>query len=55
MIEGDPAAGVMASGQVAALINKVQSCQEVIEGIINQARERRDALLALSADGGSHV
>jgi len=55
MIEGNPAAGVMASGQVAALINKVQSCQEVIDGIIAQARERREALMAISSAGGSHV
>jgi len=55
MIEGNPAEGVMAAGQVAALINKVQSCQEVIEGIIAQARERRDALMAIGSAGGSHV
>jgi nitronate monooxygenase len=55
MIEGNPAEGVMASGQVAALINRLQGCQEVIEGIIAQARERRDALMALSNVEGSHV
>ncbi|AMN45573.1 enoyl-ACP reductase [Steroidobacter denitrificans] len=50
MIEGKPAEGVMAAGQVAALINRVDSCQEVIEGIIAQARERRDALLAIGTE-----
>ncbi|HLS80040.1 MAG TPA: nitronate monooxygenase [Steroidobacter sp.] len=49
MIEGKPAEGVMAAGQVAALIDRLQSCSEVIEGIIAQARERRDALLTLTA------
>ena len=55
MIEGKPAEGVMAAGQVAALINRLASCQEIIDGIVTQARERREALLALSAAGGSHV
>lgn len=55
MIEGDPAAGVMASGQVAALINRLQSCQEVIEGIVAQARERRAALLAIGTAEASNV
>lgn len=50
MIEGKPAEGVMAAGQVAALINRLSSCQEVIEGIIAQARERREALLAIGAE-----
>jgi nitronate monooxygenase len=54
MIEGNPAEGVMAAGQVAALIGRLSSCQEVIEGIITQARERRDALLAIGA-GEKHV
>ncbi|MBP7614740.1 MAG: hypothetical protein KA756_03740, partial [Steroidobacteraceae bacterium] len=55
MIEGNPAEGVMAAGQVAALINRLASCQEIIDGIITQARERRAALMAISAAGGSHV
>lgn len=55
MIEGKPAEGVMAAGQVAALINRLASCQEIIDGIITQARERRAALMAVSSAGGSHV
>ncbi len=55
MIEGNPAEGVMAAGQVAALINRLASCQEIIDGIITQARERRAALMAISSAGGSHV
>jgi NAD(P)H-dependent flavin oxidoreductase YrpB (nitropropane dioxygenase family) len=46
MVEGNPAEGVMAAGQVAALIGRLQSCSEVIEGIVAQACERRDALAA---------
>lgn len=55
MIEGKPAEGVMASGQVAALIDRLQSCQEVIEGIVAQARERRAALTAGCTAEESHV
>ena len=55
MVEGKPAEGVMSAGQVAALIGRLQSCQEVIEGIIGQARARRDALVAIGAVEGSHV
>ena len=54
MIEGKPAEGVMASGQVAALIDRLQSCQEVIEGIIAQARERRAALMSSSTVEANH-
>ena len=55
MVEGKPAEGVMSAGQVAALIGRLQSCQEVIEGIIGQARARRDALMAIGTVEGSHV
>lgn len=55
MVEGNPAEGVMAAGQVAALIDRLQSCQEVIEGIIAQARARHDALLPITSAGGSHA
>ncbi len=55
MIEGNPAEGIMASGQVAALIRRLGSCQEVIEGIIAQARERRDALMAIGTVEERHV
>lgn len=54
MVDGRPAEGVMSSGQVAALIGRLQSCSEVIDGIVAQARERRDALIATSSGGGSH-
>lgn len=44
MVDGRPAEGVMSAGQVAALIGQLQSCREVIEGIVAQACARRDAL-----------
>jgi nitronate monooxygenase len=52
MVEGLPAEGVMSSGQVAALIGQLQSCREVIQGIVTQARQRRDALVAYD---GAHL
>lgn len=45
MVEGRPAEGVMSAGQVAALIGDLQSCREVIDGIVAQACARRDALV----------
>ena len=55
MVEGKPAEGVMSAGQVAALIDKLQSCQDVIDGIMRQARERRDALMTTGAVEETHV
>jgi nitronate monooxygenase len=55
MVDGKPAEGVMSSGQVAALIDRLQSCREVIDGIVAQARERRDALIATRAAEEHHV
>jgi len=49
MVEGKPAEGVMSAGQVAALIGRLDSCQEVIEGIVTQAIERRNALVAMTS------
>jgi NAD(P)H-dependent flavin oxidoreductase YrpB (nitropropane dioxygenase family) len=40
MVEGKPAEGVMSSGQVAAVIGRLSSCQEVVDGIVGQALER---------------
>ncbi|MGH6627367.1 MAG: NAD(P)H-dependent flavin oxidoreductase [Burkholderiaceae bacterium] len=48
MVDGRPAEGVMSAGQVAALIGSLDSCQEVIEGIVTQAIERRTALAAMT-------
>jgi hypothetical protein len=40
MVEGFPAEGVMSSGQVAALIGELQSCREVIDGIVASRPKR---------------
>ena len=55
MVDGKPAEGVMSAGQVAALIDRLPSCAELIEGIIAQARQRREALLAGERREESHV
>ena len=47
MVEGNPAAGVMSSGQVAALIRELISCDQLIQGIVSQALERRQAVSAM--------
>ena len=48
MVDGNPAEGVMSAGQVAALIGRLDSCEEVIGGIVRQAMDRRNALNALT-------
>ena len=44
MVDGKPAEGVMSAGQVAALIGRLDSCEQVIRGIAAQAQERLQAL-----------
>lgn len=54
MVAGHPDEGVMASGQVAALIGRLDSCEEVIAGIVRVAGERLgvlDAMARGSTDG----
>ena len=48
MVDGNPAGGVMSAGQVAALIGKLDSCEDVISGIVRQAIARRTALNELT-------
>ena len=48
MVDGNPADGVMSAGQVAALIGKLDSCEDVISGIVRQAMARRSALNELT-------
>ena len=55
MVEGRPAEGVMSSGQVAALIGRLQSCREVIDGIVEQAVARRAALCATQPAEVAHA
>ena len=49
MVDGRPDQGVMSAGQVAALIGQLDSCRQVIDGIVAQAAERRAALNAMAA------
>ena len=44
LVEGDAAAGVLASGQVVGVIEDLPSCEELIDRIIEQAVARLDAL-----------
>jgi NAD(P)H-dependent flavin oxidoreductase YrpB (nitropropane dioxygenase family) len=48
MIDGKPEFGVMATGQVAGLIDDLPSCTELVERIVAQA----EAVLARLADSG---
>ncbi|MBV2235623.1 MAG: nitronate monooxygenase, partial [Sterolibacterium sp.] len=43
MVEGVPDEGLMPSGQVAAMIKQLESCEEVITGIVNQASARLES------------
>ena len=40
MVDGRPDLGVMASGQVVALIDSLPTCAELIEGIVTQAEKQ---------------
>jgi NAD(P)H-dependent flavin oxidoreductase YrpB (nitropropane dioxygenase family) len=55
MTDGNPAEGVMSAGQVAALIGRLDSCQEVISGIVAQACERQVALRAMTTSSTSSI
>lgn len=44
MVDGKPDEGVMASGQVAALIDRLDSCEDVIKNIVAQATATLHAL-----------
>ncbi|MBI4985586.1 MAG: nitronate monooxygenase [Rhodocyclales bacterium] len=46
MVQGEPAEGVLPSGQVAAAIGRLDSCAEIIEAMARQAEERLGALCA---------
>lgn len=46
MVEGHPDEGILPSGQVAAAIGRLQSCEEVIHGIAAEAEACFAALLA---------
>ncbi|GAB5452728.1 MAG: nitronate monooxygenase [Halioglobus sp.] len=44
MVEGDPAHGVLPSGQVAGVIDSLLSCEELINLIVEQAQQRLSVL-----------
>ena len=49
MVDGDPSHGVLPSGQVAGVIDRLLSCEELVQSIVTEA-EQRLALLALRND-----
>jgi nitronate monooxygenase len=49
MTDGKPAEGVMSAGQVAALIGRLDSCDELIGHIVAQASTRIAALQGTAA------
>ncbi|WP_051819710.1 NAD(P)H-dependent flavin oxidoreductase [Streptomyces sp. NRRL S-920] len=51
MVDGRPEAGVMASGQVAALIEDLPSCAELVERVMVEAEEVRERLARLGQSG----
>jgi NAD(P)H-dependent flavin oxidoreductase YrpB (nitropropane dioxygenase family) len=48
MVDGEPARGVLPSGQVAGVIDELLSCEDLINSIVTEA-EQRLALLAVRA------
>ncbi|GIL01349.1 MAG: putative 2-nitropropane dioxygenase [Alphaproteobacteria bacterium] len=51
MVEGDADHGLLPSGQVAAVIDRLESCEELIARIVREANERLRALGAPTAAG----
>ncbi len=49
MVDGDPSHGVLPSGQVAGVIDRLLTCEELVQSIVEEA-EQRLALLALRND-----
>jgi NAD(P)H-dependent flavin oxidoreductase YrpB (nitropropane dioxygenase family) len=47
LVEGNTEAGVLASGQVAGIIDDLPSCAELIESIVAEAAEHLRAAAAL--------
>ena len=50
MVEGRPAEGVLPSGQVAAVIDRLLTCEALISGIVAEAEQRLSALAARAAN-----
>ncbi|MCI5074466.1 nitronate monooxygenase [Oricola sp.] len=47
VVKGDPVHGLLPSGQAAAMIGKLESCEELIARIMSEANERLSATSAL--------
>jgi NAD(P)H-dependent flavin oxidoreductase YrpB (nitropropane dioxygenase family) len=47
LVDGNTEAGVLASGQVAGIIDDLPSCAELIEGIVSEAIKHLQAADAL--------
>ncbi|AVL99545.1 2-nitropropane dioxygenase [Gordonia iterans] len=50
MVDGNPDAGVFASGQVVGMIDDLPSCDDLIQSVMAQARARLDAIARIGAD-----
>lgn len=50
MVEGDPARGVLPSGQVAGLIDDLPSCADLVAGIVADAQQRIGGLTGTPSD-----
>jgi nitronate monooxygenase len=50
MVEGCPDEGVLPSGQAAAAIGAIESCERIVAGMVDQARARMEALALREAE-----
>jgi NAD(P)H-dependent flavin oxidoreductase YrpB (nitropropane dioxygenase family) len=50
MVDGQPASGVLPSGQVAGVIDELLSCEQLVNSIVDEARRGLVALAARVAD-----
>lgn len=50
LVDGNTEAGVLASGQVAGIVDDLPSCAELIEGIVSEAATRLGSAAALIVD-----
>lgn len=53
IVAGDPDHGLLPSGQVAARIDKLESCEDLIAQIVREAEARLTSLSGLSAGNGN--
>jgi NAD(P)H-dependent flavin oxidoreductase YrpB (nitropropane dioxygenase family) len=49
LVDGDPEAGVLASGQVVGVIDDLPSCEELIDRVVTQAAVELKRLSGLIA------